>query len=99
MFAVHVNFIVRIDKMAEFLPLMRKQAANSLALERECHQFDVWRDPARPEQVMLYELYTDAAAFDHHLASDHFKSFAAAVEPLIMNREIVTWSIQEEIDG
>lgn len=99
MFAVHVIFTVRIDKMAEFLPLMRIQAVNSLTLEPECRRFDVWSDPARPEQVMLYEIYADAAAFDHHLGSDHFKTFAAAVEPLIMDREIVTWSTQEDLDG
>lgn len=99
MFAVTVIFNVKPGGMATFLPLMRMQADNSLALEPECHHFDVWTDLARPDQVMLYEIYTDASAFDAHLASEHFKTFAAAVDPIIFHREIVTWATQEQING
>ena len=86
MFAVTVLFTLRPGEREAFLPLMRQQAANSLTLEPDCTHFDVWTDPARPEEVYLYELYTDAAAFDAHLASEHFKSFAAAVAPMLADR-------------
>ncbi|MBY8976229.1 antibiotic biosynthesis monooxygenase [Rhodobacteraceae bacterium NNCM2] len=99
MFAVTVIFNVNQNDMAAFLPLVRAQAANSLELESDCHLFDVWTDPARPDQVMLYEIYTDAAAFDLHLATDHFKTFSAAVEPMLMGKEVATWARQEKLDG
>ncbi|MEL6476336.1 MAG: putative quinol monooxygenase [Pseudomonadota bacterium] len=98
MFAVVVTFHVHPGRMAEFLPLMRQNAANSLKLEPECHRFDVWTDAARPDQVYLYELYTNAAAFDAHLASTHFKAFAAKVEDMVARRDLDTWATQEDID-
>lgn len=99
MFAVTVQFTTHPGQLDAFLPLMRRQAANSLSLEPACHRFDVWTDPARPDTVLLYELYSDAAAFDLHVASDHFKAFAAAVEPIVAGKEIVTWATQEQIHG
>jgi quinol monooxygenase YgiN len=41
--------------------------------------------------VYLYELYDDRAAFDAHLASAHFVSFAAATTNMITDRVIRTW--------
>ncbi|MEM6933157.1 MAG: putative quinol monooxygenase [Pseudomonadota bacterium] len=99
MFAVTVLFTLKPGEREAFLPLMRRQAINSLALEPECRHFDVWTDPARPEEVFLYELYSDAAAFDTHLNSDHFKSFASAVEPMLMDKTVTTWATEEQSDG
>ncbi|MEM1276626.1 MAG: putative quinol monooxygenase [Pseudomonadota bacterium] len=95
MFAVTVIFEVKPGAMGQFLPRMRQQAADSLAREPGCTQFDVWTDPARPNDVFLYELYTDAAAFDTHLASDHFKSFAADVEAIVADKTLLTYAKQE----
>lgn len=36
-------------------------------------------DPGRPNEIFLYELYTDRAAFEAHLASDQFVAFDANV--------------------
>ncbi|MEM0922766.1 MAG: putative quinol monooxygenase [Pseudomonadota bacterium] len=98
MFAVVVTFHVNQDRMPDFLPLMRRNAANSLRLEPECHRFDVWTDPARPDQVFLYELYSDAAAFETHLASAHFNTFAAAVADMVTRRDLDTWAVEEPLD-
>ena len=95
MFAVTVIFDVREGEMEKFLPMMRRQAENSVTLEPDCKWFDVWTDPQQPNQVFLYELYTDAAAFARHLASDHFKAFAHHSSALIHDRRIVTWANQE----
>ncbi|MDW3183506.1 putative quinol monooxygenase [Roseobacter sp.] len=91
MFAVVVTFQIKPNHVADFLPLMTRNAATSLAEEPGCHQFDVATDPARPEEVFLYELYEDAAAFDAHLASEHFKSFDAAVTDMIAAKSVNTY--------
>ena len=41
--------------------------------------------------MFLYELYDDRAAFDAHLATPHFKAFAAATDAMIATRRIATW--------
>ena len=73
------------------MPLMQTQAKNSLALEPECHQFDVCQDPDDAGTVFLYELYSDEAAFKVHLASDHFKQFDADVADLVTAKEVACY--------
>ncbi|EBA11126.1 putative quinol monooxygenase [Roseobacter sp. CCS2] len=91
MYAVIVTFQVVADEMPAFMPLMRKNAAMSLAQEAGCHQFDICTDPMHPDDVFLYELYTDRPAFDLHLASDHFKVFDAKTKPMITAKVVRTY--------
>ncbi len=91
-FAVVVTFQIRPGRMADFMPLMVQNAATSLANEPGCHQFDVATDPERPNEVFLYEIYTDAAAFAAHLTAPHFKSFDRAVAEMIAEKEVRTYA-------
>ncbi|MBT8155125.1 antibiotic biosynthesis monooxygenase [Epibacterium ulvae] len=92
MFAVVVTFQINPSDLAAFKPAMLANAATSLADETGCHRFDVCTDPARPHEVFLYELYTDAAAFDAHLASAHFKAFDAQVAHMIASKSVATFA-------
>lgn len=92
MFAVIVTFTLKPGAMQAFMPLMTENAATSLSVEPGCHQFDVATDTARPDEVFLYELYTDAGAFEAHLATDHFIAFDAAVADHIATKDVKTYS-------
>ena len=91
MFAVCVTFQLETGRAEAFLPLMQENAQTSLQDEPGCQQFDVLTDANKPDKVFLYELYTDKAAFDTHLASRHFQKFDAAVANMIAAKEIQTW--------
>lgn len=91
MFAVVVTFQIKAGHMAAFLPHMVANAAASLKHEPECHRFDVWTDSARPDEVFLYEVYTDQAAFDAHLASAHFQAFDQTVGAMIASKHVQTY--------
>lgn len=91
MIAVCVTFDVKPDSWADFMPLMQAQATNSLTLEPECHHFDVCTQGDVANLVFLYEVYTDRAAFDAHLASDHFKAFDAAVADMIKGKSFAIY--------
>lgn len=91
-FAVVVTFTIKPDAMEEFSVLMRANARTSLLDEQGCHQFDVLSDPARPNEVFLYEIYSDRAAFDAHLASAHFRKFDAAVADMIASKDVRTYA-------
>ena len=95
MFAVTVTFHIQPGQMAAFLPLMLSNASASRK-EPGCRQFDVCTDPAHNDEVFLYELYTDSAAFDAHLAAPHFKEFAAQVDPMISRREVRTYATVQQ---
>ncbi|MEO0624172.1 MAG: putative quinol monooxygenase [Pseudomonadota bacterium] len=93
MHVVTVTFEVRDEEAERFLARVRLQASESLSNEDDCHQFDVCTDPLDPCRIFLYELYTDAAAFDAHLASAHFKAFDAEVSPWVVKKSIATWEL------
>lgn len=92
MYAVVVTFQIHPDQIAAFLPPMLDNAATSLAQEEGCHRFDVCTDPDHPNEVFLYELYTDRAAFEAHLASVHFRTFDTHVAPMIASKTVQTYA-------
>ncbi len=92
MFAVTVMFEIKETHVSEFLPLMIANAQASLTSEPGCKQFDVCRNPANPQEIFLYELYDDEAAFKVHLQTDHFKSFDAKVASMINEKIVQTFT-------
>lgn len=93
MFVVTVSFVVAPDRVQEFTAAMLQQAENSLALEPGCQVFDVCAAPDDACSVFLYEKYTSPAAFNEHLASEHFKAFDTVVSPWVVSKTVSTWSI------
>ena len=71
MFVVTVAFRSVPDRAADFLAALRDEPG--------CHRFDVCTDPGDPAAFFLYELYTDADAFEAHKATPHFTAFDALV--------------------
>ena len=92
MYAVCVMFEISNGQMDAFMPLMKRIAALSRITEDGCLQFDVLTEDSRPNEVFLYEIYTDRSAFDTHLASSHIQSFDAEVASMIKSKKIRTYT-------
>ncbi len=86
-FALVVSFTLKPGAREAFLRLIRENAAASVRDEPGCYRFDVLTCDD-PDQVLLYELYADAAAFAEHVASPHFKSFDAASQDLVAAKTV-----------
>jgi quinol monooxygenase YgiN len=97
-FAVIVTFKVHNADIAAFMPLMVKQAKNSLELEPACRIFEIWQHSGDENTVKLYEVYDDAAAFQAHLDSDYFKAFDKVVASMIAHRNIERLDRKIELD-
>ncbi|WP_422367107.1 putative quinol monooxygenase [Pelagibius sp.] len=91
MYVVTVVFEISAGSEEAFRNAVQRQAENSLALEEACRRFDVCFDPKRPDRVFLYEIYDDRAAFDAHLASDHFAAFDSKVADMVASKTVETW--------
>ncbi len=91
MYVVTVEFEIKAEKLDEFRAQMIANATASREREPGCRQFDVCADPAKPERIFLYEIYTDRAAFDAHLATEHFKAFDRTVAPWIASKAVRTY--------
>lgn len=92
MFAVCVTFQVAADRVDHFRELVLEQAKTSLDREPACSRFDVCADPARPQEVFLYEIYASADDFQSHLETKHFAAFDAAVRDMVVSKTVVTYS-------
>jgi autoinducer 2-degrading protein len=86
--ALLVEFLVRPDFALRFGELVLANARASLEQEDGCRRFDVLVEPADGRRFVLYEIYADEAAFDAHLRSPHFHSFAAAIDGQIEERSM-----------
>ena len=88
---VVVSFNVLEEHVNEFKDALLSQANKSLALEKDCIQFDVCYDPDDELSFYLYEIYRDENAFHRHLKSDHFQSFNATVSSWVSSKRIKQW--------
>ena len=96
-YAITVRFTLREGTQEKFLALIRENAAASVRDEPGCLIFDVLvplGDAGEP-QVLLYEVYRDRAALDHHAATAHFKAFDEASRDLVTRKEVLEFSCFE----
>ena len=87
-YVIIVEFTLNDGALERFMPLMLANAKASLDKEPGCDRFDVLQKAAEPNEIVLYEIYRDRAAFDEHLKSAHFKAFNAETAALIREKRI-----------
>ena len=91
MFVVVVEFTVRAEYIEPFLTRVMQQAQDSLKLEVDCKVFDVCVCSKKESRILLYEVYTNKAAFDVHLTSAHFLDFSQAVQEWVNDKQLSTY--------
>jgi (4S)-4-hydroxy-5-phosphonooxypentane-2,3-dione isomerase len=94
-YAITVAFDLMPGTRRRFLSLVKENAASSVKLERGCLRFDVLTPLKSGPDVLLYEIYTDRAAFDAHLNSDHFLRFDAATRDLVSAKVVTEFEVTE----
>ena len=88
MLAVCVDFEIDPESLDAFLPIMQKNASDSLLKEVGCHQFDITQDPQSPTKIFLYELYDDATAFEMHKQAGHYLEFNDAISGMVDKKSV-----------
>jgi quinol monooxygenase YgiN len=84
MFSLMVQLEVRPDRRAEFLAGMAANAEASVRDEPGCLRFDVCSVEGHDDRFVLYELYTDAAAFAAHKTTPHFARWRTVAEQVLV---------------
>ena len=77
MFSLVVQMQVRPGRREEFLAGIAANAEASVRDEPGCLRFDVSAVDGDQDRFLLYELYTDAAAFEAHKRAPHFAQWRA----------------------
>lgn len=91
MYVVTVDFLLQPERTEDFMQSMLANARQSREHEPGCRRFDVCRNMADPARVFLYEVYTDRAAFDAHLASAHYQNFDSRVAGMVISKDVRTY--------
>ena len=94
MHVVIVLFRVKPQHVRAFVERVMRQAQDSLVLEAGCRRFDVCTDTTDSTRLCLYEIYDDRAAFDLHLASDHFRAFDEATRDWVETKTVEQWLLE-----
>ena len=55
--------------------------------EPGCHEFNITVSLKDPNHVFIFEVYDNAAAFEAHRATDHFKKYAATTKDMVAKRD------------
>lgn len=97
MYVVLVEFAVKPQHIQDFRPAILANARASLEHEEGCHRFDVCFDPQDASKVLLYELYTDRAAFDLHLKSAHFLEFDTLTKDWVNQKKVSFWQLEGSV--
>jgi (4S)-4-hydroxy-5-phosphonooxypentane-2,3-dione isomerase len=64
-----------------------KENGAAAVYEPGCHEFNITVSPKDPNHVFIFEVYDNAAAFEAHRATDHFKKFAATTKDMVAKRD------------
>ncbi len=88
-YVIIAEFEVPAASREEFLELCRYDSTSSVRDEPGCRQFDALTIDDAPDAVVLYEVYDDKAAFDAHLQTPHYATFADGVKRLEVTQKQV----------
>jgi quinol monooxygenase YgiN len=92
--AIIVEFETLDGREAEFTAIISEHARRTLEEEPGCLRFEVIKPEERdgtpvPNQVIVNELYADAAAVAAHEANPRMPSVGAATGPLLARRRLI----------
>ena len=73
---------VKSGKEKAFLKVAKK-LVEAICAEEGNVSYTLYQSPEQPVAFIFYEEYKDAAAFEAHASSEHFKAFADAITDLL----------------
>jgi len=72
-----------------FAAAVREVGQASVRLEDGCLVLYAVAEKDDPSRVRVFEIYRDAAAYQAHLLTSHFKAFRAATDAMVKSRKLV----------
>jgi autoinducer 2-degrading protein len=93
MFVVVVFLEARSSRLEALRQALLQHASNSLEREDGCQRYDVCLDPVEAPAFLLYEVYSDEAAYQAHRELPHYAEFRVLTDPWIRSRRVLTYEM------
>jgi len=90
-YVIIVEFNLSENSFKESLEMILLNAKTSLDKETGCHVFDVNVSGEVDNKVLLYEVYENEIAFEHHLSSNHFIDFDRKILPNVISKSVTAY--------
>jgi autoinducer 2-degrading protein len=81
-----VDIDVASSQIDNYLAALKENGAASVH-EPGCRTFNIAVSQKDPNHVFVFEVYDNAAAFDAHLQTDHFKKYGATTKDMVAKRD------------
>ena len=99
-YVIIVEFQLKPGCRPAFRRLVDENARASVQNEPGCRRFDVLEPLGAADQVLLYEIYDDRAAFDAHKKTAHFAAFDQASAAYVAGKTVSEYTLAcEGSDG
>lgn len=80
MFIITARIRVKPEYIDAFMTEILEDAKKSIEKESGCLRFDVLQNCKNPNEIHLYEVYKDEAAFDAHRKTEHFNRWESVTK-------------------
>lgn len=92
---VLVEFRLKPGSSRAFAERIAANARASVENEPGCRRFDIAFSDEDPDLVVLYEIYDDRAAFDHHVTTPHYRRFKDESAELVAGATVRLLNLHE----
>ena len=87
-YAIFVTLQLKPGMGEAFRPHILKNAQATRQDEPDNHQFTVMVSEQDPDRYHFYEVYSNEQALDAHRQTAHFKTYAAAIEDMVLDKTV-----------
>jgi autoinducer 2-degrading protein len=84
--ATVVDLEVVPAELERFLAALKENAAATIK-EPGCRRYDFMQSATNPSQILIYEVYENAAAVQVHRDTEHFKRYVAVTKDMVAKRQ------------
>lgn len=81
-----VEYDIVPGQIDAYLAALKENGAATVK-EPGCHEFNILVSQKDPNHVLIFEVYSDAAAGQAHRETEHFKKYAATTKDMIVKRD------------
>ena len=93
MLVVTTFYEVEAESLDVFRGAIIRQAEITRMREVGCQRFDVCFDPKIATRCLAYAIYETEAAYNHHLSSDHYRTFDDLIASRVEAQEVQVWNL------
>ena len=94
-FVIWVTFDVKPGAFQEIHQVALEDAADSVAKEEGCLEFNVLVPPTGTEHLSLFEVYKSREAFQTHVDTPHCQKFLAVAAKAASDKHVTEWFLAQ----